>query len=31
MTERRYIKNDEEAILKFKNLYKKFGYRQYKT
>ena len=30
MTERRYIKNDEEAILKFKNLYKKFGYRQYK-
>ena len=23
MTERRYIKNDEEAILKFKNLYKK--------
>ena len=30
MTERRYIKNDEDAILKFKNLYKKFGYRQYK-
>lgn len=30
MIERRYIINDEEAILRFKSLYKKFGYRQYK-
>ena len=25
-----HIRNDEEAILSFKNLYKKFGYKQYK-
>lgn len=30
MSEKKYIKNDEEAILRFKNLYKKFGYKQYK-
>lgn len=30
MNERKYINNDEEAILRFKNLYRQFGYRQYK-
>ena len=26
----KYIKNDEEAVLRFKNLYKQYGYKQYK-
>lgn len=30
MSEKGYIRNDEEAILRFKNLYKKYGYKQYK-
>ena len=30
MDKRKYIKNDEEAILRFKNLYRQYGYKQYK-
>lgn len=30
MDKRKYIRNDEEAVLCFKNLYKQYGYKQYK-